>query len=360
MKIPSREITTGKHDSEPGRGWVIYRLPGQQEITFLQGKIQTIPFDECLPEGFIVAPFHVSADNLFHLQADQKEQFLNADHLEEAPVLKYFFRNETGEDISEDNYEDLVRTVLVEIERNTLQKAVPARTKHIALPRVFSMIQFYKSLLLNYPDAFVYLLSSPLTGTWAGCSPELLFHAERDAISTLSLAGTRKAAVIDSKGLDEPFTGKEFEEQDIVTRYISGILNQYCEDIATTGPTLRKAGNVSHLATIFNAKLKLGFSGKYGAVVKNLHPTPAVCGLPANHAMEFLLREEKFNRELYSGFMGPVSEGHADLYVNLRCMQLFQNSACLYAGAGIVRGSDPEKEWKETEEKMNTLLRFMR
>ena len=74
---------------------------------------------------------------------------------------------------------------------------------------------------------------------------------------------------------------------------------------------------------------------------------------------DFLLKHENFDRSLYSGFLGPAEEKEAHIYVNLRCMQLFEKEAILYAGAGVVQGSVPEKEWLETEEKMNTLGRFV-
>jgi isochorismate synthase len=93
-----------------------------------------------------------------------------------------------------------------------------------------------------------------------------------------------------------------------------------------------------------------------------LHPTPAVCGLPKNEALSFILEHEIHNREFYSGFLGPVNmtsgrgRNSSSLYVNLRCMKLRENTAILYAGCGITVESEPEKEWQETELKANTLL----
>ena len=75
----------------------------------------------------------------------------------------------------------------------------------------------------------------------------------------------------------------------------------------------------------------------------------------------FLKNQEGYDRQFYSGYLGPVNvheESH--IYVNLRCMQLFANVALLYAGAGVLADSDPEREWKETEMKMNTLGRIIR
>jgi len=91
-----------------------------------------------------------------------------------------------------------------------------------------------------------------------------------------------------------------------------------------------------------------------------LHPTSAVCGMPLAESLEFLQRHVGYDRQFYSGYLGPVNLQHqTNLYVNLRCMQLFEEDAVLYAGAGVLSDSDPEKEWHETEMKMNTLLKVI-
>jgi len=88
-----------------------------------------------------------------------------------------------------------------------------------------------------------------------------------------------------------------------------------------------------------------------------LHPTPAVCGLPAMDAKRELLLTEPHERRLYSGFLGPVkNNGSAQLFVNLRCMQIIGKKAYLYAGGGLTIDSELEKEWEETKNKAETML----
>jgi isochorismate synthase len=92
-------------------------------------------------------------------------------------------------------------------------------------------------------------------------------------------------------------------------------------------------------------------------MISLLHPTSAVCGVPRDTALDFIGQYENYDRSFYSGFLGPVNmDGESHLYVNIRCMQLFQHQAFLYAGAGVTRESKPEKEWEETEIKINTLM----
>jgi isochorismate synthase len=95
-------------------------------------------------------------------------------------------------------------------------------------------------------------------------------------------------------------------------------------------------------------------------MLKLLHPTSAVCGMPLESAFQFLVENEGYDREFYAGYLGPVNfQNQSNLYVNLRCLQLFDTEATVYAGAGITQDSDPQKEWEETELKMKTLLEVL-
>jgi isochorismate synthase len=82
-----------------------------------------------------------------------------------------------------------------------------------------------------------------------------------------------------------------------------------------------------------------------------------VCGMPLETSLEFLQQHEGYDREFYSGYLGPVNmNNNINIFVNLRCMQLFEGQATVYAGAGVTVDSVPEHEWEETEMKLNTLL----
>lgn len=93
-----------------------------------------------------------------------------------------------------------------------------------------------------------------------------------------------------------------------------------------------------------------------GDVLKNLHPTPAVCGIPKADTYQFICNEEGYDRQYYSGIIGrlnPASD--TQLYVNLRCMRIDKHTATLFAGSGILTSSTAESEWEETCEKMKTM-----
>jgi isochorismate synthase len=122
------------------------------------------------------------------------------------------------------------------------------------------------------------------------------------------------------------------------------------------------AGNLMHLRTDFKVDLKeVDFPTLGSEMLHLLHPTSAICGLPKEPAAAFIKENEGYNRSYYSGYLGPVnSPVGTHLFVNLRCMQLLENQAILYAGAGITGESSPEKEYQETQHKMQTMRSILR
>jgi isochorismate synthase len=124
------------------------------------------------------------------------------------------------------------------------------------------------------------------------------------------------------------------------------------EEIEVHGPFDVDAGPVKHLRTDFSFLSK---SKKAYEIAKELHPTPAVAGVPTKEAIDLLQRLEHNPRQLYTGFLGEIGSSHSWLYVNLRCCQIQVGNAFLYIGGGYTSDSIPEEEWNETEQKAKTL-----
>jgi len=129
-----------------------------------------------------------------------------------------------------------------------------------------------------------------------------------------------------------------------------------------------RAGMLWHLKTTITGALDSGNSLKQ--IIEDLHPTPAVCGLPKEAAQDFILSMENYDRKYYTGFLGELNiealdvstknvDSKTTLYVNLRCMELTEKEAFIYVGGGITEASDPEKEWQETEDKSLTMLQVL-
>ena len=115
-----------------------------------------------------------------------------------------------------------------------------------------------------------------------------------------------------------------------------------------------------HLKTDFYFHLKQ--TGCLGDILYQLHPAPAVCGLPKQAAYDFILANEGYARTYYAGIIGWLAppDGQTALYVHLRCMHLTGKKATLYAGGGILPSSVEESEWQETQHKMETMRRVIK
>jgi isochorismate synthase len=160
------------------------------------------------------------------------------------------------------------------------------------------------------------------------------------------------------------------EEQQFVTDFILNNLKNLTSEEIVSSPYTVQAGTLAHIKTDIEGVIKENSSLKQ--VVSVLHPTPAVCGLPKEAAKDFILENEGYDREYYTGFLGELNkegfnkeELKTDLYVNLRCMQikigaeLETTQVHLYMGCGITVDSIPEKEWRESVNKSVTMKKIL-
>jgi isochorismate synthase len=271
----------------------------------------------------------------------------------------------TAQEIRETTKKDFCTGVLRAVEsfdEGRFQKVVLSRCKTVNLLPTFDILETFFGLCHAYPNAFVSVTAIPNVGTWIGASPEVLISVDKNKIfRTAAVAGTQLHHD-DINLADVGWRQKDIEEQAMVSRYIINCFKKIrLREFEEIGPRTARAGNVVHLKTDFHVDMQAVAFPQLGSVMLGLlHPTSAVCGMPREAALEFIENNEKYDRSYYSGFLGPVNiaeESH--LYVNIRCMQLLQKNAVLYGGAGITHESNPEKEWDETDIKMNTLLDLM-
>ena len=379
----------------------IWRLPRQTEKHFLTSFSEIpqqakIDFEE-LGAGFAFSPFvNPDGNKTFFLKADlhyifnvngptQNElikevitpssfnphfiELMNGIH--EKPLVNGI-KNVSVKQTSKQDFIDLVKKGIAEIESEIFQKVVLSRTKQIILPADFDIINIFDKLCETYASAFVSAVSLPHLGVvWIGASPETLVSQDSKGIfRTMALAGTQSAYDADGnliKTSEALWRQKEIEEQSFVTRYIINCLKRIrVREFEEEGPKTVIAGNLMHLRTdIIIDTVAINFPQLATVMLDLLHPTSAVCGMPKVPATEFILANEGYDREFYSGFLGPVnmqsSEGEVEshIFVNLRTMKLQENTATLYAGCGITADSNPEKEWNETEMKTQTLFKVL-
>jgi len=371
-----------KHAVENKLALAAWRLPQDNTIHLILSnqpikQSRDITIEE-LPAGYLVAPFDTSSDRLF-LPADYHFTFVNdtlakpASLQDEASMIwlqeklrqvnkietqstPYYPASAVARQI--DNYKEVVAAGVLAIEQGLLEKVVPSRTKSVPLPDGFDVVQTYLKLCQRYPHAMVSFASTPETGTWLGASPEVLVSLENNQVfKTVALAGTQPY----QEGLNlkqVAWTQKEIEEQALVERYIISCFKKIrVREYEEHGPKTFIAGNLMHLKSDFTVDMKaINFPQLGSVMLQLLHPTSAVCGMPLEPALQFLALHEPHTRDLYAGYLGPVNINQkTSLFVNLRCMQLHDTTATLYAGAGVTIDSQPEAEWQETEIKMNTL-----
>jgi isochorismate synthase len=214
-------------------------------------------------------------------------------------------------------------------------------------------LQLFEKLCAAYPQLTVYLFSHPKVGTWCGATPETLLALEGETLKTMSLAGTMPL------GHEADFSSKEYHEQQLVTNFIEDTLkeNRSLDKVKVASVSVSKAGQVAHLQSLIEAQVKPNF--ELSKLLEKLHPTPAVSGLPRQAALNFIAENENYNRSFYSGYFGISQQQQAHYWVNLRCMQIFEEGFALYAGGGITAQSAAQSEWEETQAKMDTLLRVV-
>ena len=244
---------------------------------------------------------------------------------------------------SQSIHEAGVGEALKAIEAGTFEKVVLSRSEFWHSHS--SPEELFKMKCEAYPNAFVYLLSHPSCGVWLGATPELLLEAVGGRYTTVSLAGTKQ-------NQREDWTAKERHEQQLVTDFIEEALRAENASDLKVGPVNDYTyGKLCHLQT----QISFLSTKSPDDWLRVLHPTPAVGGYPRAEALAFIQAQEASPRGYYAGYLGISEAKGARFYVNLRCMQCYSNGYRLFAGGGIVAGSNPQKEWEETQAKIESI-----
>ncbi|GAB3895429.1 isochorismate synthase [Spirosoma agri] len=328
------------------------------QTLFLRADIQAI-FSDAEPTHVTVTPGE-TADQFSDLLAKQPEHNSHVSLVAPTPI---------ADPEAEAQYIANVAEAVSAMQRGEFRKVVLSRTKQLQFDDAPNAVALFDKLCKKYPTAFISAVSIPEKGQiWISATPERLVSIDANGIfQTNALAGTQSAFESDGtmkRPSEAMWSQKEIEEQALVSRYIIECfkrirLREYIEE----GPKTVVAGNLMHLGSSFTVDTQAVRYPQLGTVMlRLLHPTSAVCGTPRDVAVNFIRQHENHDRDLYSGFLGPVNTGTAsespasDLFVHIRCMKLEGTLATLYAGAGLTEYSVPEREWQETELKCQTLL----
>jgi menaquinone-specific isochorismate synthase len=151
---------------------------------------------------------------------------------------------------------------------------------------------------------------------------------------------------------------KEQLEHRLVVDSLASTFRELCADFSQdSSPSVLKLSRVQHLRTAFSGQLNDGVGDD--SILRAFHPTPATCGSPCTAAARFISENEPFDRGWYAGPLGFVSRDEAEFAVAIRSMLWLGRKTHVYAGAGIVDGSESEREWNELEDKIAGVLHLL-
>lgn len=307
---------------------VKYRIPGKSAIE-LSGSFVELDDPDSF-NGFLFSTFN--STRVFGFSETKQA------------IIPFLREQKTIID-DQSTYEKKGREVLEAIKEKKLEKLVLSRIKEVESDK--SLDGVFHSLCIKHPEAFVYMISDDVVGSWIGATPEVLLKEKNGIASTMALAGT-----LSVEGGQE-WTSKEFVEQELVEQSIASSLQDLNIPCFKSKVYEKKAGTIRHLCTDFEFNLE-GMS--VFDVAFKLSPTPAVSGFPKLDSCKLIEKVESHDRSLYTGFVGVKELNETNLFVNLRCARKSKNQYHIFVGGGYTIDSEVEKEWNETENKSKTIL----
>jgi len=256
--------------------------------------------------------------------------------------------------ISTSAWKERVAEAIVRIEKSGVDKVVLARDLVATTKTDVDARPILKKLAAEYPSTWTFAVDNLV-----GATPELLLRLSRGMVTSRVLAGTIPKTGDDARDLalaaSLARSSKDLEEHEYAVRSVAEALEPFCS--STNVPEshfVLHLANVMHLATdVTGALTESKQRVDAFSLLKSLHPSAAVCGTPRNIAFDIIDEIEGMNRGRYAGPVGWIdASGDGELGIALRTGQISGNEIRIYAGCGIVAGSNPEKEVEESDAKM--------
>jgi menaquinone-specific isochorismate synthase len=259
-------------------------------------------------------------------------------------------------------WRDAVTTALHAQGDGTLDKVVLARETTLIAESGLDPIALLSLLVRDSSSAYHYCFQPTPDSAFIGMSPERLYRRQDRFLQSEALAGTRPRGATSEEdsalGTELKTSEKQLREHAYVTDSVRGIMEAYCHAVHTDPePALLQLPRCQHLYT--HVEGILAEHGNDADLLRAFHPTPAVGGTPRDAALDWIEKAETFDRGWYAGPVGWVGRDAAEFAVGIRAGLVHGKQLSLYAGAGIVDGSDPDDEWAEIENKMSTFLAIL-
>lgn len=257
------------------------------------------------------------------------------------------------------NWIEKVNEALEKIDNEEFQKIVLSRQVNLELDGKPNFPSIINDLSARYPKCYVFAYKKG-DSIFFGASPEKLAKISNGWIEADALAGSTQRGeneMID-KELEKSLlnSSKNLAEQQAVVEFITNSFSSFSSDIQySKKPIIRKLPNIQHLWTPIKAKLNT--DKNIFSILKEIHPTPAICGVPWTNALVSIKKMENHKRGLFAGMVGWFNfENEAEFAVAIRSALSKQNFIFAFAGCGIVKGSDPISEYEEAELKLQPIL----
>ena len=258
--------------------------------------------------------------------------------------------------ISEQAWQSQVSSAINAIKSNKLEKVVLARDITATSKTEIGVRSLLQRLEIEYPSTWIFLVDGLI-----GATPELLVRLNKSLVTSRVLAGTIRKTGNEDRDLTLAASlaksSKDLEEHEYAVRSVADALAPFCSSTnVPEAPFVLHLSNVMHLATdvtgVLNDSAK---QSDIFTLIEQLHPSAAVCGTPALEAKKLIVELEQMNRQRYAGPVGWIDANNdGEIAIALRCGQLSndRNSIRIFAGCGIVAGSDPATEFAESQAKL--------
>lgn len=338
---------------EQNESFAIFRRPDETTTYFVMQSsgepMQVFDIEDLnIKTGFVIAPFRITKDApVLIIKPDICS--LDEVKVEGSHSKRERLKSEKIKNVDQNEYNEIFQQFYEPLQNGQLKKLVLSRSKSINKSKSFSAGETFYRAMKKYIHSYVFMFHTPKSGTWIGSTPEMILSGSGNNWQTVAIAGTKYP----NKG-DISWDDKNLREQHLVTSYLLNQLSSFNIKPEINGPYTTKVSNLAHLKTdiVFN----LPNTNELGKLLKSLHPTPAVSGLPKDEAYKFIDEYEGYDRSYYTGFLGMIDrEKETNLYVNLRSMKVGDNFLTLFSGSGLVLTSTSRDEWKETEQKLKTM-----
>ena len=254
-----------------------------------------------------------------------------------------------------------IEQAIIQIKSGDLRKVVLANATQLTFENHISAYDLVEQSREINLGCYHFLWAENAQNAFVGSTPERLYYRKGNQLFTEALAGT--VAVSDNPIETEKNAQwllkdtKNIYENQLVVEDIEAHLNTYVEAFEVHSPEIKRLHNVQHLRRRIEAILKTDVLDQ--DCLRQIHPTAAIAGLPRAKAKQFIAKNEPFKRGWYAGTLGIFNPQEAEFCVTLRSAKIEHNQITLYAGAGIVKESEPVSEWQEIERKSQALAKLL-